>query len=242
MAGSWLSAMWVSLRAVHKERGEYTRYIVGLWIGLAVCLATLYGFIAITEALLEQQIAGFDNAVSSVIHAWRTPARTTVFSLLTELGDVVGYGVVLLSVAVYLYARRRTWVLSIQAAIVLLTTGAINIVIKNIIGRERPPGEHLVVVSAQSFPSGHSMSCIAFYGFLIYLGWHYFPHRWMKIANTIVLTALIAAIGTSRVYLGVHYPSDVAAGFVGGLFWLVVCILVFRTFRYRKAKREREAM
>lgn len=238
MVGSFFSDIWTSLHAVYKERDAYARYVVGLWVGLAVCLASLYGFIAITEALLEHQVAGFDNAVSSYVHSWRTPVLTSVFTALTELGDIWGYGVVLLLVAVCLYLRKYDWKLSIQAGIVLLTTGAINIVIKSIIGRERPSGEHLVVVSAQSFPSGHSMSCIAFYGFLIYLGWHYFPRRWMKIANAIVLTLLIAAIGTSRVYLGVHYPSDVAAGFVGGLFWLVVCILVFRTFRYRKEKRE----
>ncbi len=237
-----ISDLLRSFRYIRHERKEYTGYAITLAVGLVLCITALYGFIDITEALLSHQITAFDNAIARPIIASRTSALTAVLSRTTHLGDVIAYSVFMLATAVYFYFRRHNWLLSIQIGTVLASTGAINLILKNIIGRERPPGEHLVVVSAQSFPSGHAMSSIAFYGFLIYIAWNYLPRMWMKISATFALSALVIVIGISRIYLGVHYPSDVAAGFAGGLCWMVVCILAFRTLRLytnrRKRKRE----
>lgn len=233
--------LWASLQRLYKERTEYTTYILELLVGLVVCFVTLYGFIELTELLAANNIAWFDDAVSGYIHGLRSPTLTPLMIALTQLGDAIAYIVLMLCVVVYFYFRRKNWTLSIQIAIVLISTASINFIIKNIIGRERPAGEHLVFVTAQSFPSGHSMSSIAFYGFFIYLAWRYLPKLWMKVSASIVLPLLVVSIGFSRVYLGVHYPSDVIAGFTGGLFWLAVCILLFSSFRmYMQRRRNRK--
>jgi membrane-associated phospholipid phosphatase len=229
--------LWTTFRRLYRERTEYTLYILELLVGLAVCFVTLYGFIELTEALLHNNIAWLDDSISTYIHGLRTPALTTAIIAFTQLGDAIAYIVLMLCVVVYFYFRRHNWVLSIQIAIVLISTASINFIIKNIIGRERPAGEHLVFVTAQSFPSGHAMSSIAFYGFFLYLAWRYLPKLWMKLTASIVFPALIAAIGFSRIYLGVHYPSDVMAGFAGGLCWLAVCILLFSSFRMYMQRR-----
>lgn len=237
-----LSDLRASLRRLYRERTEYTTYVLELIAGLVVCLVTMYGFIELTELLAANDIAWFDDTISVYIHGLRTPVLTAIVIVFTQLGDAGAYIVLMLGIVVYFYFRRHNWILSIQTAIILISTASINFIIKNIVGRERPAGEHLVVVSAQSFPSGHSMSSIAFYGFFIYLAWRYLPKLWMKIAVSIVLPLLVAAIGFSRIYLGVHYPSDVAAGFMGGLFWLAVCILLFSSFRlYMQRRRNRKA-
>lgn len=235
-----LAGLRTTLQRLYRERTDFTIYILELLAGLVICLVTLYGFIEITEALLENDIAWLDDTVSTWVHGLRVPALTSLIIGVTWFGDLPAYIVLMLGIVVYFYFRRHNWRLSLQIAAVLISTGSINIIIKNIIGRERPAGEHLIEVSAQSFPSGHAMSSIAFYGFLIYLGWRYLPRLWMKIAATLLCTALVVTIGFSRVYLGVHYPSDVAAGFMGGLCWLAVCILLFSSLRaYRRRRRSR---
>lgn len=235
----WFRDLLRSFRAIRRERREYVAYAFSLLVGLTLCFAALYGFIEITDELMEGNVAAFDDAVARFVFDHRTDTRTAILRVVTELGDAAAYIVFLLATAVYFYFRRHNWILSIQIALVLGSTALINIILKTIIDRDRPAGEHLVAVSAQSFPSGHSMSSIAFYGFLIYLAWNYLPHRWMKITATVVLTLLIGLIGLSRIYLGVHYPSDVAAGFTGGLFWLVFCILAFQTLRLYTKKRKK---
>jgi undecaprenyl-diphosphatase len=96
------------------------------------------------------------------------------------------------------------------------------------VNRERPSMDQLVSVSTLSFPSGHAMSAMAFYGFLIYLGFHLASTLGVKLAIFFTLGALILLIGFSRIYLGVHYPSDVLAGFIGGIIWVSFFVTLFK--------------
>ena len=100
-------------------------------------------------------------------------------------------------------------------------------ILKRFIDRARPGIEHLVVVKTLSYPSGHAMSAMAFYGFLIYLVYHFKMHTALKGLVIFLLALLILSIGVSRIYLGVHYPSDIVGGFIAGLIWVFFCILIF---------------
>jgi membrane-associated phospholipid phosphatase len=109
----------------------------------------------------------------------------------------------------------------------LILSSLSNIVLKRVINRDRPLDEHLVDVATLSFPSGHSMSAMAFYGFLLYLNLR-FASGWIKIILMILLLVIIVSVGLSRIYLGVHFPSDVLAGFIGGFIWINFSIVVFQ--------------
>jgi undecaprenyl-diphosphatase len=87
--------------------------------------------------------------------------------------------------------------------------------------------EHLVSVATLSYPSGHAMSAISFYGFLIYLLYGFNMNKWIKWGIISLISLLILTIGISRIYLGVHFPSDIAGGFIAGLIWVSFCILIF---------------
>ena len=96
----------------------------------------------------------------------------------------------------------------------------------------------LIEVNSLSYPSGHSMSAMAFYGLLIYLCARYRMPGWARILLISILLIIILLVGLSRIYLGVHYPSDVAAGFLGGLIWVSFAILLFNTLELWRKRRK----
>src|SRR5690606_22654612 len=135
----------------------------------------------------------------------------------------------------FFYLRFDNWKITLQAVTVLILSSLNNVVLKKFINRERHDLEHLVAVSTLSYPSGHAMSAMAFYGFLIYLGFRLKIGVLLRILIALGFGILILLIGLSRIYLGVHYPSDVLAGFIGGLIWINFCIVAFNIIDlYRK--------
>ena len=111
--------------------------------------------------------------------------------------------------------------------IVLLIAALSNIALKRVINRARPEAEHLVSVATLSYPSGHAMSAMAFYGFLIYVCYKMKINIWIKSFLMFLFIFLILAIGISRIYLGVHFPSDIAGGFIAGFIWVIFSIILF---------------
>ena len=97
-----------------------------------------------------------------------------------------------------------------------------NQLLKNIVARPRPEGFRLVEESGYSFPSGHSMVSMAFYGFFVYLIFKKVKNPYLKWSSMIVISFIITAIGLSRIYLGVHYASDVIAGFCISISYLIL--------------------
>ena len=104
----------------------------------------------------------------------------------------------------------------------------LNFILKLIFSRQRPLSYMLIDESGYSFPSGHSMVGIAFYGMIIYITYKLIKKVWLRRIFTISLAVLIALIGFSRIYLGVHYPSDVIAGFAFGYMFLILFLLIAR--------------
>ena len=97
----------------------------------------------------------------------------------------------------------------------------LNTVLKVIVQRPRPAGFRLISESGYSFPSGHSMVAMAFFGLLIWMVWRYHRRDVMRVVWCVCFGLVIAMVGISRIYLGVHYASDVLAGFCVSLIWLI---------------------
>lgn len=102
--------------------------------------------------------------------------------------------------------------------------GALTWLLKQIYHRGRPSINQAIDAIGFSFPSGHSMGSVVFYGFLIYLIVRSDHRRVFKTVSSIILVIFIVLIGTSRIYLGAHFPSDVIAGFLAGTIWLILCL------------------
>jgi len=106
-------------------------------------------------------------------------------------------------------------------------TAGLNVVLKHIVKRERPNINRLIPEKGYSFPSGHSMMSMAFYGMLIFLIFKYVKNTALKWTLIVILTILLSTIGITRIYLGVHYPSDVIGGFLVSLTYLFILTEIY---------------
>ena len=131
----------------------------------------------------------------------------------------------LILIAYYLFIKKHRWY-SIKVPAIALSSLALMFGLKHLFDRERPLVPLLEEARGLSFPSGHALMSVTFYGLLIYIVFKNVKNQSLKITLIILLLALILTIGFSRVYLRVHYASDVIAGFSVGLLWLVICVAV----------------
>lgn len=202
-------------------------YIITLVIAMVIVIGGINLFVELTDTLSTETLKEYDDRITDYILSFRTATLTKYFLLMTYLGDVYGYLLVLgiyLLLSIVIFKR---WKFIAQTFLVLLLATISNIVLKRFVDRARPSIEHLVSVETLSYPSGHAMSSMAFYGFIIYLFYKFNMNRLIKIGIIVVLVILILSIGMSRIYLGVHYPSDIVGGYIAGAIWVIFCIVIF---------------
>lgn len=133
----------------------------------------------------------------------------------------------LLLLIYFLFIRRHRW-FSIKIPTIALSSVALMFFLKHLFGRLRPDIPLLKEAQGLSFPSGHAFMSVTFYGLLVYIIWQTVKNKWVRFTLCVLLILLILVIGFSRIYLRVHYPSDVLAGFATGFLWLVISIFTLR--------------
>jgi len=208
-----------------------------LFAGLTAATALLLCFVKLAEGLLHDKLAQFDQAVTAFITGFITPQMTLIMKILTMLGATPCYLLVALGIVLYLVLGKKKSFTALMVAVNLLGAWLLNVALKNLFHRVRPELNRLIEVGGYSFPSGHAMISFAFYGFLAYLVMVNLPRGWGKYLLTIILALLPLGIGISRIYLGVHYPSDVVAGYAVGGFWLLSCIFILEAVFKQKCRR-----
>ncbi|WP_424493578.1 phosphatase PAP2 family protein [Salinimicrobium sp. GXAS 041] len=209
-----------------RENEELSFYLIIL-ISFVIFIVGMNIFVELTEEVTGNSMENFDQTVTEYVTSFRSPGLNSFFIFITDLGDVYAYLVAMILVTIFLFVKLRSWKFIFQLLGVLILSALSNIALKKVFNRARPDQEHLVVIESLSYPSGHAMSAMAFYGFLIYLLYQVKMTKWIRFSLSLLFSLLILAIGTSRIYLGVHFPSDVAGGFVAGLIWVAFCIVLF---------------
>ena len=131
----------------------------------------------------------------------------------------------LLLIFYFVFITRKNW-FSIRVITIAISSLLLMLLLKQLFQRKRPLSPLLKAAKGLSFPSGHAIMAVTFYGLLIYIVQHTIPVEWLALLLTILLIVLIIWIGYSRIYLRVHYASDVAAGFIIGLCWLLITLAV----------------
>ncbi len=202
-------------------------YVITVLIALILVVGGINLFVELTETLKTEKLATYDTAITDYIISYRSPQLTSYFKFMTNVGDTYGYLIVLTVFLLVSLIVFKRWKYIVQATLILALATISNMMLKRFIDRARPGIEHLVSVETLSYPSGHAMSAMAFYGFLIFLVTKFNIQKMIKYVLIIVLITIIISIGISRIYLGVHFPSDIAGGFIAGFIWVVFCVLLF---------------
>ena len=191
------------------------------WIILFICLSV---FIKFTKDVFYKEIIALDNfAYKYIVEHLRRDWITAIMKFITNFGDEIA--IIVFTIVAIIVARNKKVKIAIAVNVVLIAL--LNNIIKLIIKRPRPEGFNIITESGFSFPSGHSMVSTAFYGLFIYLAYKYINNKKLKYFICIVLSILIVLICISRVYLGVHYGSDVIAGFVLSIAYLIGFTSIF---------------
>lgn len=212
------------------------KYALILSICLAVFCAAMFLFLAIKYSVsgafkIDANLINFSSKMQS-------KGLTNFFKILTHFGSMITVAILAVVMAI---VCKPIWV----KIFAVVNVGAVAVfcwVVKHIIKRPRPIGIALIEETGFSFPSAHTMGSVVFYGFLIFLIWKYLKNKPIKISLTIFLSAFALLIGYTRIYLGVHYASDVLAGIFAGLAYLSVAIILFvvldKKFQFKRGKNE----
>ncbi|MGZ3839094.1 MAG: phosphatase PAP2 family protein [Flavisolibacter sp.] len=204
-------------------------------ISLLICAFVI--FIFVTRRIFVLHRTGFDQRVFRYLQAHVSERNNEVMLFFTFLGThefLIPANLVL--IAYFLLIKKHKWY-SIKVPAIALSSLALMFFLKNLFRRPRPAIPLLHEARGLSFPSGHALMSVTFYGLLVYIVFKTFRNKELKWSLILFLLLLILVIGFSRIYLRVHYTTDVIAGYCIGFWWLVFAIwLLNRLERYSQQK------
>lgn len=201
---------------------HWKRFLVVMCFGLFVVLGLTVILSDFQEQIREGWLYGLDRLIQAYIHNFTSPELTTAMFALSFIGS---WKIMLpATAAIFSWFLSKgsqrdalVWVLSVAGG------AAINVVLKLWFQRERPSVPWaLAHESSYSLPSGHSVTAVVFYGAIALLAYRRFKGRPTTVLIIVAAVFMILGIGLSRIYLGVHFPTDVAAGYLVGTIWLGV--------------------
>lgn len=237
------ASLWWSLRryAVPRESSRLPPaafLAMHAALGFALILGAGALFAEIAEALGAQQPLGrADQAFSDAVRTHLPAAALHAFAAVTRLGNTETLTGLCIVVAVALGFAGRRW-LALSWVVAVAGNAVLNVGLKAVFERARPFHEHgPVQADGWSFPSGHASGSVVAYGMLAYVLLHLLPARW-HLPVVLAAAGVAFTIGCSRVFLQVHYASDVLAGFASGTAWLAVCIASVELTRYYRRHRQ----
>lgn len=186
-----------------------------------ICFICLFCFLLLTEDVFNKEIMQGDiigyNFISNYLIS---DTFTPIMKVITFFGSAIW--IIILTIILFFILRNKKQNILLGTNLVIITI--LNQALKFILKRPRPTEFRIIDESGYSFPSGHSMISMAFYGYLIYLVYRNIKNKYLKWILIIILSILIILIGISRIYLGVHYTSDVLGGFLLSVSYLVLFI------------------
>lgn len=209
---------------LEKKKRNYIRWTV---MG---CALICFGLIA--SQIVQNPVISFDENLRYWVYEQRSPFLSAIFIPITYMGN---WQSITILAAILLAIPKTRREIGLPFAVISLSSTIVYKIVKGIFERPRPELDvRLIPQGGFSFPSGHSMNCIVCFGILIYLIRRYSSNRRLANILTVLLAILIIGIGSSRVYVGVHFPTDVLGGWSLGLAFLMGSILILEKIRGEK--------
>jgi len=205
-----------------------------LFYAFFIGIICVIGFGIVALFISDHKINQFDSSVILAVQGQESPMLTSIMKFFTFIGSTPIVVILSLLIMVFLYKvlHHRQELIIFFAAIA--GSAILNEILKNMFHRVRPNLHRLIPIEGYSFPSGHAMSAFAVYGILAFLLWRHINSRLGRSLLIAFSVIMILAIGISRIYLGVHYPSDVLGGYLASGFWLAILIWFFQYFKEKR--------
>ena len=194
------------------------------WIIFGLCLIL---FITIMIFVIIKNDLYIDKYGYNLISKLKNENMTNIIKIITNIGGTIIIAVVTI-LSLFIFRKKK-----IDICIILNLLGIFilnNVLIKNIIARDRPTGINIIEENGYSFPSGHTAISTVVYGYLIYLIYNYVSNKKLKYVLISILSIIILVVGLTRIYLGVHYTSDVLGGYLLGISYLIMFTYVTRNY------------
>ncbi|MEH7234550.1 phosphatase PAP2 family protein [Bacillus sp. JJ1562] len=206
-----------------------------LSVALILFLFSLLVFSLLAYFVHGHDIIRFDNHVISLVQGMESPWLTSLMKFLSFIGSAPVIIVLSIFILFFLYKVLKHRYELILFVGVMIGSPILNYILKGLFQRARPDFHRLVEISGYSFPSGHAMSAFTFYGIFTFLLWRHIPVWWGRTALLLFSGIMIFGIGMSRIYLGVHYPTDIIGGYFASATWLGFSIWTFQWFKERRS-------
>jgi undecaprenyl-diphosphatase len=233
-----LDLLYGGLRfAMLRARDINTALGAFLVAGALVTILALWGFVQVAELVREGATQSFDDGVMHWVAANQDPAVRRFMLEMTALGNWPVTSMVVAVAALFLWLTRHKY----SSALLLVSTAggvAINGTLKFIFSRPRPEiFEWGTYATSSSFPSGHATSATIAYATVAYLAARLHERRWARFLTMTLALLFIFLVSASRVYLGVHFPSDVLGGVISGLAWAALCMATLEAIQKLALRR-----
>ncbi len=203
-----------------------------IFISILISVGSLYLFLKISDGVLEREFYRVDTSVIYAVVNMRNPDLTSFMLQVTELGNPLILFAISAVTVIYLYTRRKKDAFIFSA--ILYCAVIVNIILKAIYAVPRPDYMPLVSEIYYSFPSGHAMNSFVFFLSITYFIYRSTRNLTLLVICSVISTVLVFLIGFSRIYLGVHFPSDIFAGYIAGVLWFVSAIALEKTVIFER--------
>lgn len=219
-----------------KKKKNWLSVLTIEFLFVILLLLALITFIYLARMIFIRESTEFDDKVFTTIKPYIKDGLTNFMLVITFLGKhdlLIPLNFVLIAFFIY---RKERW-FATRIAALSLSSLLLMFMLKFFFQRNRPLQPVIDDVSGYSFPSGHALISVVFYGLFIHMIWHEVKRKWLRIALITLLGTLILLIAFSRIYLNVHYASDVIAGIAVGFIWLVLSLNIIHRIEKRYIAR-----
>lgn len=196
------------------------------WFYIGICTTILFLILSFSIVTNQSFINFFDKSVINLI-ANKNQTNLIIAKKLTVIGNTSTITILALLLTIFLITIKKYY-FSLFVVVTMTLANASNWIIKNTIKRPRPEVHHLVYASGYSFPSGHSLGSITLFGLLLIITLLLIKNKYLKVFLSLIFILAPLIIGYTRIYLHVHYPSDVLGGWLEGLSFLLIIYSIFK--------------
>ncbi|MFC5601840.1 phosphatase PAP2 family protein [Sporosarcina koreensis] len=205
-------------------------------VAISLCILFAVAFAIVATAIVRNMIGGFDRAIIDAVQGWEAPRLTSLMQVFTAIGGTKVVMLLIVAVTAFLLLGLRARGQAYFFFFATIGTGVLNQIVKFIFKRARPEFHRLAEAVGYSFPSGHTMMSFSLYALFTYLLWGHIRSTVGRVILVIFSFFMFGMIAVSRIYLGVHYPSDILGGVFASAFWLTLSALLFEQFQMQRKR------